>query len=115
LIVMLCPAIVTVPERELVLWFCANAAVTETAVAPLAGDTPIQVESLTVADHDPPLHPLGLTLTVNVVEPPLAEIVATDVGVTENVQGGGAGRLMLNPSELCAVLLPESRTVHTAV
>ena len=85
---MLCPAIVTVPERELVLWFCANAAVTETAVAPLAGDTPIQVESLTVADHDPPLQPLGLALTKKIVEPPAAAIVATDVGVTENAQGG---------------------------
>jgi len=41
---------------------------------------------LTDAVHDPPLHPLGLTLTVNVVEPPAAAIVATDVGVTENVQ-----------------------------
>jgi len=112
---MLCPAIVTVPDRGLVFGFCANAAVTGAAAVPLAGDTSIHVESLTDADHDPPLHPLGLTLTVNVVELPLARIVITVVGLTENVQGGGAGRLMLNPSELCAVLLPESRTVHTAV
>jgi hypothetical protein len=87
---MLCPAIVTVPGRELVLWFCANAAVTEAAVVPLAGDTPIQLESLTDAVHDPPVQPLGLALTVNVVEPPLAGIVATDEGVAENMQVGGA-------------------------
>ena len=82
----LCPAIVTVPERELVLVFCANAAVTEAAVVPIAGDTAIQLESLTVAVHDPPLQPLGPAPTVKVVDPPLARIVATDVGVAENVQ-----------------------------
>ena len=57
---------------------------------PLAADTLIQLESLTDAVHDPPLQPLGLALTVNVVEPPLARIVATDVGLAENVQVGGA-------------------------
>jgi len=86
---MLCPAIVSTPDRGLVLGFGANAAVTEAAVVPLAGDTPIQLESLTVAVHGPPLHPLGPALTVNVVELPLAGIVATDVGLAEkNVQGG---------------------------
>jgi len=69
---MVCPAIVMVPVRWLVFVFCANAAVTEAAVVPLAGDTAIQVKSLTDAVHDPPLHPFELALTVNVVEPPLA-------------------------------------------
>ena len=57
---MLCPAIVTVPDRGLVPVFCKNTAVAEPAVVPLAGDTLIQLESLASADHDPPLHPLGL-------------------------------------------------------
>jgi hypothetical protein len=57
-------------------------------VVPLARDTLIQLESLTDAVHDPPLHPLGPALTVNVVEPPLAGIVDTDVGLAENVQVG---------------------------
>jgi hypothetical protein len=83
---MICPAIVTVPGRELVPVFCANAAVTEAAAVPLAGDTAIQLGSLTVADQGPPLQPLGLALTVKVVESPRAGTVATDVGVTENVQ-----------------------------
>jgi hypothetical protein len=60
------------------------------AVIPLAADTLIQLESLTDAVQDPPLQPLGLALIVNVVEPPLAGIVATDVGLAENVQVGGA-------------------------
>jgi hypothetical protein len=86
LIEMLCPAIVTVPDRGLVPVFCKNVAVAEPAVVPPAGDTLIQLESLTDADHDPPLHPLGLALTVNVVEPPLAGTMGTDVGLAENVQ-----------------------------
>ena len=65
-------------------------AVTVAAVVPLAADTLIQLESLTDAVQDPPLHPIGLALTVNVVEPPLAGIVATEVGLTENAQVGGA-------------------------
>jgi hypothetical protein len=60
-------------------------------VVPLGGDTLIQVESLTDAVHDPPLHPLGPALTENVVEPPPAGTWGTDVGLTENVQGGGGG------------------------
>jgi hypothetical protein len=87
---MLRPAIVTVPERALVLVFERYVAVTVAAVAPLATDTLIQTESLTDAVQDPPLHPIGLALTVNVVEPPLAGIVATEVGLTENAQVGGA-------------------------
>ena len=63
-------------------------------MVPLVADTLIQLGSLTVAVQDPPLHPLGLALTVNGVEPPLAGIVATDVGLTENVQGVPAGRMM---------------------
>jgi hypothetical protein len=59
-------------------------------VVPLAADTLIQLASLTDAVQDPPLHPIGLALTVKVVEPPLAGIVATDVGLAENVQVGGA-------------------------
>ena len=86
---MLCPAMVTVPDRALVLVFERYVAVTEAAVVPLAADTLIQDESLTDAVHDPPLHPLGLALTVNVVEPPLAGIVATDVGLAEKVQLDG--------------------------
>jgi hypothetical protein len=86
LIEMVCPAIVTVPDRALWLEFCAYVAVTEPAVVPPAGDTLIQLELLTDADHDPPLHPLGLALTVNVVEPPLAGTVDTDVGLGANVQ-----------------------------
>jgi hypothetical protein len=87
---MLRPAIVTVPERALVLVFERYVAVTVAAVAPLATDTLIQTESLTDAVQDPPLHPIGLALTVNVVEPPLAGIVATEVGLNENAQVGGA-------------------------
>ena len=49
-------------------------------------DTLIQLESLTVAVQDPTLHPIGLALIVKVVEPPLAGIGATEVGLTENVQ-----------------------------
>ena len=87
---MLCPAIIIVPDRALALVFERYVAVTEAAVVPLAADTLIQLASLTDAAHDPPLQPLGLALTVNVVEPPLARIVATDVGLAENVQVGGA-------------------------
>ena len=83
---MLCPAIVTVPDRAVVLVFERYVAVTEAAVVPLAADTLIQLESLTDDIHDPPLQPLGLALTVKVVDPPLARIVATDVGVAVNVQ-----------------------------
>jgi len=36
-----------------------------------------------VAVQGPPLHPLGPALIVNVVEPPLAGTVATDVGLAE--------------------------------
>ena len=46
---------VAVPERELVLVFGNQVAVTEAAVVPLTGNTLIQVESLTAAVHDPPL------------------------------------------------------------
>jgi hypothetical protein len=87
---MLCPAIVRVPERALVLVLERYVAVTEAVVVPLAADTLIQLASLTDAVQDPPLHPIGLALTVKVVEPPLAGIVATDVGLAENVQVGGA-------------------------
>ena len=82
-------------------------------MVPPASDTPIQLESLTDADHEPPLHPLGLALTVNVVEPPLAGTWDMDVGLTENVQVSGG--LTCNASDLCAVLPAESRTMHTAV
>jgi hypothetical protein len=83
---MLCPAIVTVPDRALVLVVERYVAVTEAEVVPLVADTLIQMESLTDAVQDPPLQPLGPALTVNVVEPPLAGIVATDVGLAENAQ-----------------------------
>jgi hypothetical protein len=56
------------------------------AVVPLPGDTLNQLASLTDAVHDPPLQPLGPALTVKVVEPPLAGIVATDEGLAENAQ-----------------------------
>jgi hypothetical protein len=49
----------------------------------------IQVGSLTDAVHNPPLHPDGLALTVNEVDPPPAGMVETDVGLAENVQVGG--------------------------
>src|ERR1035438_6972575 len=42
---MLCPAIVTVPDRAPVLVFERYVAVTEAAVVPLAADTLIQMES----------------------------------------------------------------------
>jgi hypothetical protein len=90
LTVAFCPAIQTVPERALVPALGEYVAVTEAAVVPLVGDTLIQLKSLTDAIHAPPLQPLGLALTVNVVEPPLATIAATDVGLTEKVQLGGA-------------------------
>jgi len=86
---MLCPAIVTVPERGLVLKFAGKVVVTEAGADPPAGDTLIQLESLTEAAHDPPLHPLGLPLTVNAIEAPPAGIVATDVGFAENVHFAG--------------------------
>jgi hypothetical protein len=73
-----------------VLVFERYVAVTVAAVVPLATDTLIQLESLTNAVQDPPLHPIGLAPIVKVVEPPLAGIVATDVGLVENVQVGGA-------------------------
>ena len=60
------------------------------AVVPLPGDTLNQLASLTDDVHDPPLQPLGLALTVKVVDPPLARIVVTDVGLAEKVQVGGA-------------------------
>jgi hypothetical protein len=56
------------------------------AVVPLTGDTLNQLASLTDAVQDPPLQPLGPALTVKVVEPPLAGIVATEEGLAENVQ-----------------------------
>jgi hypothetical protein len=59
------------------------------AVVPFPGDTLIQLASLTTAVHDPLLQPPGLAPTVNVVEPPLAGIVATDEGLAENVQIAG--------------------------
>jgi hypothetical protein len=86
---MVCRAIVTVPGRGLVPVFARYVAVTDPAAVPLTGDTLIQVESLTVAVHDPPVQPLGPAVTVNVVEPPLAGIAPTDVGVAENEQVGG--------------------------
>ena len=86
---MLCPAIVRVPERALVLVLERYVAVTEAVVVPLAADTLIQLASLTTAVHDPLLQPPGLAPTVNVVEPPLAGIVATDEGLAENVQIAG--------------------------
>jgi len=64
-------------------------AVTEAAAVPLAGETLIQVESLTDAAHDPPMHPLGLALTTNVVEPPFEGTWGTDTGLTENVHVDG--------------------------
>ena len=67
------------------LVFCKNVTVTEPGIVPLAGDTLIQLASLTDADHDPPLHALELTLIVNIVEPPPAGTVGTDVGLAENV------------------------------
>jgi hypothetical protein len=82
---MFCPAMVTVPLRGVVLVFGANAAVTGPAVVPLVGETAIQVGSLTVAVHEAPVHPAGVAVTVNVVEPPLAEIMGTEVGDTEKV------------------------------
>lgn len=85
MIEMFCPAMVTVPFRGVVLVFGANAAVTGTVVVPLVGETAIQVESLTAAVHDAPVHPVGAAVTVNVVDPPLAEIMGTDVGDTEKV------------------------------
>jgi len=113
--VMACPAIVTVPERALVPVFARYVAVTEPAAVPLAGDTLIQIESLTDAIHDPPLHPVGLAPTVKVVEPPLAGTWDTDKGLTVNEQGGGADGLIVIPNELRAVLPPESRTEHPTV
>jgi len=47
------------------------------------------VESLTDAAHDPPMHPLGLALTTNVVEPPFEGTWGTDTGLTENVHVDG--------------------------
>ena len=83
---MPCPAIVTVPDRALVLVFERYVAVTEAAEVPLAADKLNQLASLTDAVQDPPLHPIGLALTVKFVEPPLAGIVATDEGLAENAQ-----------------------------
>ena len=82
----LCPAIVTVPDRPLVPVLARYVAVIAVAVVPLAADTLIQLELLTDAVQDPPLQPLGLALTVNVVDPPLAGTVATNVGLAEKVQ-----------------------------
>lgn len=61
------------------------------AVVPLAGDTAIQLESLTVAVHDPPLHPGGPAVSWKFVELPLAGIAGTVAGLTVNVQVGGGG------------------------
>jgi hypothetical protein len=81
-----CPAIVTVPDRRLVLAFCEKVAVTEPAAVPPEEERPIQVGSLTEADHEPPVQPVGPALvTVNWLEPPPAGIVPTEVGLAENV------------------------------
>jgi hypothetical protein len=81
-----CPAIVTPPDLGLVLVFCEKVAVTEPAAVPPEEERPIQVGSLTDADHEPPVQPLGLALMVNCMELPLAGTVGTDAGVAENVQ-----------------------------
>ena len=83
------PAIVMVPDRGVADVFEANAAVTEPAEDPLTGEISIQVESLTAAVHNPE-HPAGVAVMVNVVEPPLAGIWATEVGVAEKEQLRGA-------------------------
>jgi hypothetical protein len=69
--------------------FCKKVAVAKPASVPLAGETLIQLASLTDADHDPPVHPLGLALIVNAVEPPPAGTIGTDVGLAENVHVDG--------------------------
>jgi hypothetical protein len=109
LTVMFCPAMVTVPDRVLVLVFVANVALAVPAALPLVGDTLIQVESLTDAVHEPPLHPLGLALTVNVAEPPLAGIESAEVGLAENVQVG------VTPSSVTAMVCPAIVTVPDRV
>ncbi len=77
---MFCPVMVIVPEREIVSVFARNVAVTVPPVVPLAGDTLIQVGSLTEVVHDPSVQPIAVGATANVIDPPMAAIVATDVG-----------------------------------
>jgi hypothetical protein len=112
LIVMLCVAIVIVPARPLAPVLAEKLAVKEAAVVPLPCDTFIQLASLTDAAHDPPLQPLGPALTVNIVEPPTAGIVATDEGLAENVQVGGAapawGTVMLWPAIVIVPVRPRA-------
>ena len=79
-------------------------------MVPLAGNTLIQLETLTSAVQDPPLHPLGLALTVNTVEPPLEGTRGTVVGVTENVQVSGG--LTVKFTEL---LVPPGVVTETVV
>jgi hypothetical protein len=71
-------------------------------VVPLAGDTDIQVGSLTDTVHDPPVHPTELALTVNTVDPPPAGIVGTEVGIAENEHVGCAVTVRLTVFEVTA-------------
>jgi hypothetical protein len=57
---------------------------------PPLGEMLIQAGVLTEAAHDPPLHPLGLAVMVNCVEPPVYATDCAVVGLTENVQMAAA-------------------------
>ena len=66
----------------------ANVAVTEPGDVPDVGETLSQLESLTVAVHDPPLHPLGDAVTVKAADPPEEGRVVDDAVLEEKVQVG---------------------------
>jgi hypothetical protein len=114
---MLWPAIVSVPDRPLVLMFGENVAVTGLPAVPNVGETLIQLGSVTEANQAPPLHPLGLAPTVKIAEPPLDGTIGTEGGLAENVQLGGAtvtltvcAAHIVSPTQL-NVRVPEDPTV----
>ena len=76
------PAIVTLPERGLVLGLDATVTWTGPAVVPLLGDTVIQVESFD-ADQVPPVQSVGVEPTLKIFDPPVAGNCDAEAGVTE--------------------------------
>jgi hypothetical protein len=105
------PATVIAPDRGLELVLAWNVAVADPAAVPPEGEILIHVGSLTEADHDPPTHPPGLALMLNVVEPPPAGTAGTDVGVAENVQVIVAAAWLTEMLVPAMVMLPVRRLV----
>ena len=92
--IRVCPATVTAPDLPDVPVLAENVAVMDVALDPEVAERLIQVESLTDADQDPPLQPLGEAAIEKVAVPPDAGIllpeVESDDELTEKVQVGTA-------------------------